>query len=296
VTIKKTLLKILPYFVSILVALLFYFTGLQLSENIRGLFINIAAAFFAIPLIYLFYQVAQNLSKKRLNKEIFDYAKMQVDRETLSIINQLHKIVYPLKEREFSEMRVNEFLSLEKDDIKEILSKNEYLGFQIFKKWEVSEENLHTILKNSLIIARLDDDQIISIILMIKSVRYLESIQESEELYIQTGKKATSYKIVAGKELNEDNIKFPDRYLLLKDLGDNKSLVADFGDFPLYNVGKLLNTFTINEQYCEHYADGIYNLMVDVNNWFHVTGGEFVIDTKMFRPTSVSKSAAESRK
>ena len=286
-TLKKTLLKILPYFVSILVALLFYFTGLQLSENIRDLFINIAAAFFAIPLIYLFYQVSRNLSKKRLNKEIFDYAKMQVDRETLSIINQLHKIVYPLEEREFSETGVNEFLSLGKDDIKEILSKNKYLGFQIFKKWEVSEENLNTILKNSFIIARLDNDQIISIILMIKSLRYLESIQKSEELYVQTGKKTTSYKIVAGKELNEDNIKFPDRYLLLKDLGDNKSLVADFGDFPLYMVSKLLQVFTINEKYLELYAGGILNLIREINNWVDLTGGEFVIDTKMFRQKSI---------
>ena len=285
---KKNLLKASPYFVAILAGFIFYFVGLKLSGDIKVLFVSISAAFFAIPLIYLFYQVAQNLSKKRLNKEIFDYAKMQVDRETLSIINQLHKIVYPLKEREFSEMGVNEFLSLEKDDIKEILSKNEYLGFQIFKKCEVSEENLHAILKNSFIIARLDDDQIISIILMIKSLRYLESIQKSEELYVQTDKKATSFKIVAGKELNEDNIKFPDRHLLLKDLGDNKSLVADFGDFPLYNISKLLQVFTINEEYLELYAGGILNLIRGSNNWVDLTGGEFVIDPKMFRRKSIS--------
>ncbi len=133
------------------------------------------------------------------------------------------------------------------------------------------------------VIARLDDDQIISIILMIKNLRYLESIQKSEELYVQTGKKATSYKIVAGKELNEDNIRFPDRYLLLKDLGDNKSLVAGFGDFPLYNVSKLLQVFTINGEYLELYVGGIFNLTREFNNWVDLTGGEFVIDTKMFR-------------
>ncbi|MBI4267966.1 MAG: hypothetical protein HY662_04190 [Chloroflexi bacterium] len=284
-TVKKTLLKVAPYFVSIMVAFIFYFTGLRLSENIRSLFINIAAAFFAIPLIYLSYQVTQNLSKKRLNKEIFDYAKMQVDREVLSIINQLQKIVYTLEKREFSERGVKEFLSLEENGIKEILSQNRYLGFQIFKKWEMNEENLHAILKNSLIVARLDDDQIISIISMIKSLRYLESIQKNEELYIQTDKKDTSYHITAGKELSEDNIKYPDRYLLLKDLGNNKSLVADFGDFPLYNVSKLLQVFTINEKYLELYTEGIFNLTSGVNNWVDSTGREFVVDTKTFRPT-----------
>ena len=94
---RKNLLKISPYLVSILAGLLFWFIGLKLSGDIKSLFIGLTAAFFAIPIIYLFYQNTHNLSQKRLNKEMFDYAKMQVDREILSVINQLHKIVYPLK-------------------------------------------------------------------------------------------------------------------------------------------------------------------------------------------------------
>ena len=120
---------------------------------------------------------------------------------------------------------------------------------------------------------------------MSKCLLYLESIQKNEELYVQTGKKAASYKILAGKELNEDNINFPGRYLLLKDLGDKKSLVADFGDFPLYNVSKLLQLFTINEEYLELYAGGIFDLIMESNKWVDLTGVEFIIDTKMFRPT-----------
>jgi len=281
--IKKNLLKISPYFASILAGFLFCFIGLRLNGDIKGVFISISAAFFAIPLIYLFYQVAQNLSKKRLNKEIFDYAKMQVDREVLSIINQLNKIVYPLKEKDFSASAISIFLSFEKDELKEVLSNNEYLGFQVFKKWEVSEENLNDMLKNSYILARLSDEQIISIILIIKKLRLLEKIQKSEDLYIKTGKKATSYKIVAGKELNEANIKFPDRYLLLQDLENGKSFVADFGDFYLYNVDKLLQYFKINESYLEDYTESILQLIIEINNWVDLTGGEFVIDTKMFR-------------
>ncbi len=282
-TLKKTLLKILPYFVSVVVALLFYFTGLKLSENIRGLFINIAAAFFAIPLIYLCYQVAHNRSQKRLNKEAFEYRKMEVDREILSIINQLQKIVYPLEERDFSTKGINEFLSIGKHHLEEVLSKNEYLGFQIFKKWEVSEDNLHKVLENSFMFKRLQNEQIASIISIIKSLRNLESVQQSEELYARTNKKVTSHKIVSGKELNEENIKLPDRYLLLKELGDNKSQVADFGDFPPYNINKLLQIFTIKEKYLETYSSSILDLIGEINIWVDLTGGEFIIDTEMFR-------------
>jgi len=280
---KKTLFKVFPYFASILAGLLFYFIGIKLGENFKGLLINISAAFFAIPFIYLFYKTAHKFSKKKLNKEIFDYAKMQVDREILSIVNQLSKIVYPLEERDMSLKGINNFLSIKKDEIKEYVSKKEYLGFQVFKKWEVSEEKLHEILKNSYILNRLEDEQIIAIIILIKNLRYLEQIQKIEDLYIKTDKKASPFKIVSGKELNEKNIKFPDRYILLKILSDNKFLVVDFGDFPHYDADKLLQIFKINEKYLEVYADAIFDLVSDINNWVKLTGEQFLVDTKMFR-------------
>ena len=80
---KKNLLRVSPYFTAILAGFIFYLVGLKLGGNIKNLFTNISAAFFVIPLLYMFYQVAQKLSKKRLNKEIADYAKMQIDREIL---------------------------------------------------------------------------------------------------------------------------------------------------------------------------------------------------------------------
>lgn len=281
---KKDLLRVLPYCASILAGLFFLFIGLNLNEDIKSLFISISAAFFAIPLIYVFYQVAQNLSQKRLNKEIFDYAKMQIDREILSIINQLQKIVYPLGERDLAPAGVSKFLSLEKDALKKVLSKNEYLGFQVLKKWDVSEEGLHEILKNSFILKSLENDQVISIISITKSLRYLESIQKGEELYVKTQKEATSYKIVAGKELGKENAKFRDRYLLIRKLDDNKSLVVDFGDFSPRNIDEVLRIFVVDQRHLEIYSGAIFDLIRGILNWVSLTGWEFVIDTKMFRP------------
>jgi len=54
--IKKVALKILPYLASISTGLIFYLIAIKLQGNTRGLFVNISAAFFAIPLIYFFYQ------------------------------------------------------------------------------------------------------------------------------------------------------------------------------------------------------------------------------------------------
>ncbi len=283
-SIRKKVLKTIPYIAAIIAGLIFYFIGQSNNGDIKGLLINISAAFFAIPLIFLFYQVAQNLSNKRLNKEISDYSKMLIDREMLSIINQLHKMVYPLQERDFSEKSVNEFFSLSEEKLKEELSSKEYPGFVILKKWEVYEENLNSILKHPLIVSRLADEWIISIITIIKSMRDLDSVKKIKELYIKTHEDLVlSHKVVSGKEINEDNIRFPDRYLLMKHLHGDDYIVVDFGDFALYNVSELLHLCKINEKYLELYTERIFNLSSDINDWAGLTGSEFIIDTKMFR-------------
>lgn len=280
--IRKAFLKIFPYLSSILAGVIFYLFGIQ-SKDFRDLFVNISAAFIAIPFIYLFYQMAEKYSKKKLNKEIIDYAKMQIDREILSLINQLSKILYPIEERDFTLKGINKFLSLKRDDLKKIISEKEYLGFQVFKKWDVIENNLHEILKNPYVLNRLEDEQVIAIIQLLKSIRYLEKIQKIKDLYVETEKKASSFKIVRGKDINEENVKFLDRYLLLKDLGDNKFLVADFGDFPRYNMDKLLKIFKINNIYIDIYVDAMLDVINEINNWVDLTDSEFLIDTKMFR-------------
>ena len=281
--VRRSLLKILPYCASIIFGLLFLFIGLELNQDLKGLFISIAAAFLAIPLIYLFYQQANNFSQKRLNKEIFDYAKMKIDTDVLSIVNQLQKTIYPLIEKDFSPAGVSKFLSLKTDDIKKIISANEYLGFQVFKKWEVSENNLHTALQNSYMLKSFENEQIISIISIIKSLRNLESIQKFSELYIPADRKTTSFSVISGRDINEENIQFPERYVLLKNLADNKSLVVDFGDFAAYNRNRLLQIFVINEKLRDIYIAALSDLIEDINVWLDLTGGEFVVDTKMFR-------------
>ena len=118
---KKFLLKLLPYLAAISTGGVFYFLATSLNVKFYDLLINIAAAFFAIPLLYFFYEKSKSFSHKRLNKEIFDYAKMQTDRELLSILNQLQKIVYTLEEKDFSRKAISNFLSLKKEEIEKLL-------------------------------------------------------------------------------------------------------------------------------------------------------------------------------
>jgi hypothetical protein len=280
---KKKLLKSLPYLAAIITGGIFYFLATFLDVKFYNLLINIAAAFFAIPLLYFFYETTKSFSHKKLNKEIFDYAKMQVDRELLSVLNQLQKIVYTLEEKDFSNEAINKFLSLKKEGLENQLRGNKYLGFQVYKHWGVSEKGLYELLKNPFILEKMEDEQIISIVSVLKSLRALETIQRIDELYIETEETAKGYKVQSGIDMNPENKKFPDRHMLLKHLAQDKFVVYDFGDIPKYNLEKCLKYYKINNKLIGYYAEVIFDLLKDINSWLDATGLEFVIDTKMFR-------------
>jgi len=58
---KQILLKIWPYALCVLAGLIFFLTSIQLTDNFKGLILNIAAAFFAIPFLYLISLLSQRL-------------------------------------------------------------------------------------------------------------------------------------------------------------------------------------------------------------------------------------------
>lgn len=123
----------MPYLVAITSGIFFYLLSVFLSVIFNELFINIAATFFAIPLLYFLYEKSRSYFHRRLNKEIFDYAKMQVDRELLSILNQLQKMVYTAKGKGLSKEAYKNFLSTGLEELRKQLKDNKYLGFQFLK-------------------------------------------------------------------------------------------------------------------------------------------------------------------
>ncbi len=142
---KNFMLKALPYGASCTAGLGFYGLGLLTTGDFKNLLMNISAALFAIPVILFFYEIIKSASESKLNKEIFEYGKMQVDREALGIIHQLMKIVYPLDTVDRTFKGITNFLALSKEELRNILMDNEYFGFQILRTWDVYEANLEHI-------------------------------------------------------------------------------------------------------------------------------------------------------
>lgn len=283
-TLKRKCLKAWPYFLCVLAGCVLFGISLIMKGDFKNLILGIAGSFFAIPCLYLIYELALQSSRKALNKELIDYAKLQVDGVILSILKQLTKIVYPYEKQDFSFQAIQQFLSQNKEQIQESIEHSNYLGFQVFGNWSISERNLHHIIQNPFMLERLEDEQSISIIKILKALRSLEAFQEnSTQLYTRTKRKTSEYKIKSGKEVSKKNLEYPDRYLLLKHMTEDNYQVVDFGDFAPYQLEKLLSIYNLNKKYIAVYAEEINNMMQQINRWLDLTGKEFLIDTKMFR-------------
>ena len=176
------------------------------------------------------------------------------------------------------------FLSQTEKDLINTIKTKKFLGFQVYKNWSITEKNITNVLENSFILKHLDSDYIIAVIELLKEVRLFESMSKNvHDLYISTEKKAEGYRIESGKDINIKNNEYPDRYLLLKHLDEDKYIVIDFGDFALYQREKLLTIYRFNEKYINFFSSSLIGLINRIKLWIELTGHEFIIDTKMFR-------------
>jgi hypothetical protein len=281
----KRFLIILPYFIITTLGLLtFKISNNITNDSLKEFLIGISVTFISIPLLYLTYDWTKKQIDKKLKKELSEYAKMQIDKGVLSIINRIIKIIYPYDYTNFSPQEINKILSINQEEIKKLINANKYFGFQIFKKWDIDEKEFHDTLKNTFILKYLENEQIISIISLIKSLRLLEDIYKQKQLFLEIiDDENTNYKVVPGNNFSCAGSDYVERHLLLYNIGKNKYIVKDFGDFYKDDIEKLLKKFKISEKLIGSISVSINELLKTINKWLQLTGNEFLIDTKVFR-------------
>lgn len=271
--------------ISSIAGIILYFSAGKAVNNLNSIIINLSATLFAIPIIYIFYQFFVGLSEKRLRKEIYDYSKMLIDTEVLAVLNQLGKFLYPNYEFQLNPKSVKNICELSKQDLVKIISKGEYLGFQVKKNWEYSIKTISEKIQNNQIINKMDPDLLCIIIGFLKSIDSFEIFIKRLDYLEKIEKKTDEYKIVSGKEFNPiENKKFPDRLILLKKLDRNKGIVVDFGDFKKYQSKDLLNYHKVKNEWINLLSEIINDIIMNIKEWISNTGYEFIIDEQLFKP------------
>jgi len=228
---------------------------------------------------------------------INDYLKVQVDTEILTFINHLSKIVFGYSNKK-SLNDVSKFMNLTDKDISEKLAKGVFLGFQVFKKWEVNESKLQQIADKTISsyyhgkeIARV----IIELMRWAGSFDNFNRSRTSPNLFNFIESKRNDFKAVNGMSINTKNTEFPDRFMLLKKVDNVHGMVRDFGDFVEKDkIEGLTKKYKLNPDYIARYTLKIREFIEIAEKWLDLTNGEFIIENnKMFELKTVHKESVD---
>ncbi len=262
------------------------------------------------PLTYSLKEKTKNVVRKEISKIISqtilklhstgslfdiinDYLKVQFDTEILTFVNHLRKIVCGYSKKN-SLKKVSEFLNFKDTEIKERLKNKEFLGFQVFKKWEINEVNLQR-LADKAISSYYHGKEIAGVI--IELMRWVGGFDNfnrnrtSPNLFIPLNIDGNDFKAVHGKSINPKNNEFPDRFMLLRKLDNERAVVQDFGDFiEKEKINGLTSKYKLNLDYLDLYTNKITNFIEISKKWLNLTNGEFIIENnKMFEIKSVNR-------
>ncbi len=275
---RKVVLSILPFIISLIVGIILYFIPIE-NDDLKNLFLSLSSTFIGITLTYLCYTSIKDFSERKLKKTLIEYAKVKIDEEILSCINQLQKMVYPIDEIDRSFEGLTKFINISKDELKELIAQNELLGFQIFKEWDILLGNIEKILENNYVLRYLTDNQIIIIVELLQEINFINNIKDTEGLFLSTNKKNSNFKVIP-PDIKQ---KYSNRSLLLKKIEGlkDRGIVVDFGEIPKYDIDKSLVIYKISN--VGFFATVVYDFLSIVRNWINSSGKEILLFSKNYR-------------
>lgn len=84
-TIRTFFLKIWSKLIVTILGILLYFLAIRLSEDIKGLLINIAASLISIPIIFIAYELWDEKTHRALNESVYSYVENEMSQAMLEI-------------------------------------------------------------------------------------------------------------------------------------------------------------------------------------------------------------------
>ncbi len=208
-----------------------------------------------------------NKSYYNENKQHLDLSLQVVLMDLLKILNFSHK--HDLKLFDYAKL-----LNMTEQEINDITMNMEILGFQLFRNLEKSIKEFTEYFNDDLSIFFFDAKEKNRLAKIIMSLKRLEKILYSNEIFEEIGI-TSEFKIISALKMNPNNAK--DGYLLL----NKQNVVIDMGYFSDKNINNLNKIYKIKTNYERNLSLTIYNLIVTINDWIRVTGGQFIFNSRL---------------
>lgn len=212
--------------------------------------------------------------------KVDDYIKQKVDTEILTIAGHLGKLLFGYEGKSALEM-LQLVTNLTDKEIKESISSQKPIGFQIFKNLQVQEKKLREIADSAISsvyqnreIAR----PIIELVSWVGRFDALNSPRNEDTWFKELDSINTTYKVVPPSQTGQ-NDHLSNRFILLKKIDEEKGIVCDSGDF-IYKprIEKLTTYYEFNDSNITTFISIIRHFITAVDDWLELTNGEIIID------------------
>lgn len=275
------LLKRFPYSLALLAGLLFYFAANVLTGNLSGLLLNISASLITIPIVIFTYEAIQKRIAKESNRDVSQYAKMNIDRELLSLLNCVSPLVIGTPTPGLN--KVLKLLSMDETSMRKVLDTYTPMAFYLATDWSYSENKIAKLLANEVVYNDLSIEERNMFIRLIGAIRALEFATDPR-FYLASDTPNPKYKIVKGSEV-DPTTKLENRYLLMaKTKKSNEFVVAAFNDI---NRGKyridLLTPMKIKSEGKKVLVGCVVEVLECISAWMDSRGNEFILDSRNFK-------------
>jgi hypothetical protein len=261
------LLSIIPYISLLLIGLFSY----KLSDNfanpaIQSLLINLSASAFFVLIAYFLYEQIKNMIQKSESKYLDSYIQRNISVDIFATLYNLNKYVYGYK---VESKTVNDIFAINDATVKKIqnlLLKQKYLGFLIYKNFEDYKDLFKGALANNLVIEYCSREKIILLLKIIDNIIAIEHLFKNENSYTKNIEKSNEFVIQHGKNLNSINPE--SSFLLLKKTkAIDKFVVYDSGEIEQRYESKMLNVYTLTDNAAGIISNEIYKLVKTMNKW-----------------------------
>ena len=167
---KKFLLRILPYLISIFIGLAIFFMVQKIeydNENISNLLINISSDLLSIPFVFISYEVISRICNKDLKNALFKSTSFEINSIVLNIVNDMRSFLgyKDIIQKE----NLEEFLILNKKVIVKRIEFND-LNKDLLEEMQKNKDTLSSLIKKSTTLEALDGDQIKNLLYLLKEL------------------------------------------------------------------------------------------------------------------------------
>ena len=167
---KKFLLRILPYLISIFIGLAIFFIVQKIeydNENISNLLINISSDLLSIPFVFISYEVISRICNKGLKNALFKSTSFEINSIIFNIVNDMRGFLgyKDIIQKENWE----EFLILNKKVIVKKIEFND-LNKNFLEEMQKNKDTLSSLIKKSTTLEALDGDQIKNLLYLLKEL------------------------------------------------------------------------------------------------------------------------------